>query len=102
MSCFSKGVIEPYSGGAGFYSSVFVVPKCTGGIWPILNLKQFVICIYLLLRYLLSDMSGSLFSMVIMFSPLISRMHIYICLLLSLIITFYLNRLLTLFVSMLY
>ena len=37
----SKGVIEPSSGGAGFYSYVFVVPKCTGGLWPILNLKWF-------------------------------------------------------------
>ena len=37
----AKGVIEPSSGGAGFYSSVFVVPKHTGGPWPILNFKQF-------------------------------------------------------------
>ena len=37
----AKGVIEPFSGGAGFYSSVFVVPKHTGGLWPILNLKHF-------------------------------------------------------------
>ena len=37
----AKGAIEPSSGGAGFYSSVFVVPKCTGGLWPILNLKHF-------------------------------------------------------------
>ena len=27
-----KGAIEPSSGGAGFYSSVFVVPKHTGGL----------------------------------------------------------------------
>ena len=37
----SRGVIGPSSGGAGFYSSVFVVPKCTGGLWPILSLKWF-------------------------------------------------------------
>ena len=37
----AKGVIEPSSGGASFFSSVFGVPKCTGGLWPILNLKQF-------------------------------------------------------------
>ena len=37
----AKGAIEPSSGGAGFYSSVFVVPKCTGGLCPILNLKHF-------------------------------------------------------------
>ena len=37
----AKGAIEPSSGGAGFYSSVFVVPKCTEGLCPILNLKHF-------------------------------------------------------------
>ena len=28
----AKGAIEPSLGGVGFYSSVFVVPKCTGGL----------------------------------------------------------------------
>ena len=28
----SEGVIEPSSGGAGFYSSMFMVPKHTGGL----------------------------------------------------------------------
>ena len=37
----AKGVIEPSSGGAGFYSSMFVVPKYTNSLWPILNLKRF-------------------------------------------------------------
>ena len=37
----AEGAIKPSSGGAGFYSSVSVVPKCTGGLWPILNLKHF-------------------------------------------------------------
>ena len=37
----AKGAIEPSSGGASFYSSVFVVPKHTGGLRPILNLKCF-------------------------------------------------------------
>ena len=37
----SKGAIKLSSGGVGFYSGVFVVPKHTGGLWPILNLKQF-------------------------------------------------------------
>ena len=36
-----EGVIEPSSCGADFYSSVLVVPKHYGGLWPILNLKQF-------------------------------------------------------------
>ena len=47
------------------------------------------ICIYLLLRCQLSDMSGSLFSMVIILSSLIYRMLIYIFLLLSIIIISY-------------
>ena len=33
----SKGAIEPFSGGAGFYSSMFVVPKHIAGLQPILN-----------------------------------------------------------------
>ena len=37
----AKGAIEPSSGGAGFYSSIFVVPKHTGGLHPILNLRHF-------------------------------------------------------------
>ena len=37
----AKGAIEPSSGGAGFYSSAFVVPKHTGGLRPILSLKHF-------------------------------------------------------------
>ena len=36
----AKGVIEASSGGVVFYSSVFVVPKHTGGFRPILNFKQ--------------------------------------------------------------
>ena len=30
----ARGAIEPSSGGAGFYSSIFVVPKCTGAPDP--------------------------------------------------------------------
>ena len=37
----AKGVIKPSSGGAGFYCSMFVVPKHTSGLQPILNLKHF-------------------------------------------------------------
>ena len=37
----AKGAIELSSGGAGFYFSMFVVPKHTGGLCPILNLKHF-------------------------------------------------------------
>ena len=37
----AKVAIEPSSGGASFYSSVFVVPKHTWDLRPILNLKHF-------------------------------------------------------------
>ena len=37
----AKGAIEPSSNGASFYSSMFVVPKHTGGLHPILSLKHF-------------------------------------------------------------
>ena len=37
----SKGATEPSSGGAGFYSSVFIVLKSTGGLQTILYLKWF-------------------------------------------------------------
>ena len=37
----TKCAIEPSTGDAGFYSNVFVVPKCTGCLQPILSLKLF-------------------------------------------------------------
>ena len=37
----AKGAMEPSSDGVGFYSSMFVVPKHTGSLHPILNLKHF-------------------------------------------------------------
>ena len=48
-----------------------------------------IICIHLLLRCQVWDMFGSLFSMVIMLSPLIYRMLIFIFLLLSIIVISY-------------
>ena len=86
----AKGAIEPSSGGAGFYSSVFVVPKHTGGLWPILNLKHFNCYLHIpsfkmpTIRHV-----QQLISMVIMLSPLIYRMLIYIFLLISIIIISY-------------
>ena len=39
---FAKGAIELATGGAGFYSSVFVVPpKCTSSLQTILSLMKF-------------------------------------------------------------
>ena len=35
----ANGAIKPSNGGAGFYLLVFMVPKCSCGIEPILNLK---------------------------------------------------------------
>ena len=83
----AKGVIEPSSDGAGFYSSVFVVPECTIGLWPILYLKQFNNYFHIpslkipTIRHILC-----LFSVVIMPSPLIARMLIYILQLLNTVI----------------
>ena len=37
----AKGAIEPSSGGTGFYSSMFVVPKGISGLKPICNLRHF-------------------------------------------------------------
>ena len=48
-----------------------------------------IICISLLLRCLLSDMYGNLFNVMIRLSQLISKMLIYIFLLLSTVIIFY-------------
>ena len=87
----AKGAIELSSGGAGLYSSVFVVPKHTGGLQPILNLKCFnhVICTFLLLRCQLLKLYGSLSSRVIIPFPLIFRMLIYMFPLLRIIASFY-------------
>ena len=88
----AKGVIEPSSGGASFFSSMFVVPKCTGGLQPILNWKCFKCYMHVpsfKMTTQLSDMSSSLFSMAIILSPLNYRMLIYIFLSLSSIIISY-------------
>ena len=88
----AEGVIEPSSGSAGFYSSVFVVPNHAGGLQSVLFLKQFNGCMHILLfRCLLSDIYGNLFNLVIMLSPLMSRMLIYIFLLLSIMDIFFLQ-----------
>ena len=85
----SKGAIETSSGGASFYSSVFVGLSVLVASGPYLTLSSLiVICIYLLLRFLLSDMPGSLFNMVTMLSALIF-MLIYMFLLLSSSIIFF-------------
>ena len=86
----AKGAIEPSSRGAGFYSSMFVVPKHTGGLRPILNLKHFNHYMHIpSFKMPTLNMYGSLSSMVIMPFPLIYRMLIYMFPLLSIIVVFY-------------
>ena len=86
----AKGAIEPSSGGAGFYSSMFVVPKHTGGLRPILNLKHFNHYMHIpsfkmpTLKNVWHLIQQDDFSF-----PLIYRMLIYMFPLLSIIITFY-------------
>ena len=83
----AKVAMEPSCDGAGFLSNGFVVPKHIVVSGPYLTLSGLIsICTSLLLRFLLLDMYGNVFNMVIMLSPLISRMLIYIFLLLSIII----------------
>ena len=86
----AKGAIEPYSCGAGFYSSMFVVLKHTGGLQPILHLKCFNHYMHIpSFKWQLLNMYGSLSNVVIMPFPLIYRMLIYIFPLLSIIIISY-------------
>ena len=85
----AKGAIEQSTGGAGFYSNVFVVPKHMGGLSPVLNFRQFNHYIHIpTLRCLLSDRYRFLFSWEILLFLLISWMHINIFVLLSITITF--------------
>ena len=86
----AKGVIEPSSGGAGFYSSMFVVRKHTGGLHPILNLKCFNHYMHIT-SFKMPTLKNiwHLSSRVILFFPLIYRMLIYIFPLLSIIMGFY-------------
>ena len=75
----AKGALEPSSSGDGFYSSVFVVPKCTGGLCPILNLKCFNHFMHIpSFKMPTLNMYSSLSSRVIMPFPLTYRMVIYI------------------------
>ena len=86
----AKGAKEPSSGGAGFYPNVFLflsIPMASSLYITISSL--IIICTFPLLRCLLSDMFQNVFNIVIMLSPFISRMFIYIFLLLSIIIIFH-------------
>ena len=80
----AKDTTEPLNGGAGYYSTVFVIPKCIGGYNPFSIISDLsAICTYLLLRCLPSDGYGNLFNKIIRPLLLISWMFIYTVLLLS-------------------
>ena len=81
-----KGSIEPSSGGAGFCSNAFVVPKNTGCLVTIFSLIS--TCTYTFLIYLQSDRYGNLFKVILLF-VLISKMLVCLFLLLSIIINLY-------------
>ena len=83
----AKGAVEPSLGGAGFYSSRFVVLCILGTSDPYLTWSVLIIIIHIpSLRCQLLNMYGRLSSMVIMLFPLIYRMLIYIFLLLSILL----------------
>ena len=51
----AKGAIESLNGGAGFYLNVFLLPECTGGLQPIVHLKQFNHHMYIPMFFLFSS-----------------------------------------------
>ena len=86
----AKGAIELLAGGDGVYSMYLLFISALMVCSPNLILCDLItLCKYLLLRYLPSDRYGNLFSKVMMFFLLISRMFVYIFLLLSIIFNFY-------------
>ena len=78
-----------HTGGAGFYSNVFIVPKYNGGLQPILDLKLFNPYMYIaVFKIPTSSQVWKLIQQGVMLFLLISKMLIYIFLLLSIIIIF--------------
>ena len=84
---YSQGAIEPSTGGAGFYSDVFVIPKDIGGLSLILSLKQYN-CYMHIPTFKIPTKHSNLFKNVIMSFLLIPRVFICIVLLLKTIIIF--------------
>ena len=83
----AEGVIEPSFVGGVSVPVCLLFLNILLALDPYLSLRSLVIIfIYLLLGCLLSDMSGSLLSMVIVFSQWNSRMFVCIFLLLSIIV----------------
>ena len=86
----AKGPIEPSSGGAGFYSNIFVVPKHTSGLHPFLNLKHFNHYKHIpTFKMPTIRLVKLVFNQEIMLFLLILRMLNYMSLLLSTISNFY-------------
>ena len=87
----AKGTNEPLVVDAGFYLNVFVVPKCTGGLGPLLHLTQFNFFMHIPsfkmpnIRQICHLIEKGDYA----FFLLISRMLIYIFVLLNITMTFY-------------
>ena len=56
MRYWASATFEPWTGGAGFYADLFVVPNCTGDLQNLHSVlhNELTISTYLLLRCLLS------------------------------------------------
>ena len=71
----AKKITEPFTGGAGFYSNVFVVPKHLGSLLLFLILSDLTAgCTHLLLGCLLLNRYDNLLNRVIILPLLILRM----------------------------
>ena len=86
----AKGTTEPSTGGAGFNPMYLLFLSVLVAYSPYSVISDLIsVCTYPLLRCLLWDRYGNLLNRTIMLSLLISRMLIYIFLLLSITIPFY-------------
>ena len=75
----AKDAIEPSSGGAGFYSKIFVVPKGMGGLYSILHLKHFNCYIHIPTFKIPTNQTGKLLVQPGDYAFLmVSRMHIHV------------------------
>ena len=85
----AKDTIKPSINGTGFYWNVIVVPKCTGGLWNILKLKQLNYYMHIpTFKMPYSQTDKTTYSTKIMLFLLMWRMPICIFLLLNIILVF--------------
>ena len=86
----AKGAIEPSTDRGGFFPAYLLLLSLLVASNPYSALRDFIaIYIYLLSQCLLSDSCGNLFNRLIVLFLLVSRMLIYIFLLLNITIAFY-------------